>query len=466
LPLKGIPNFASENRTEIKNRNKKKVIMKITKTLMMLSALIFTAGILSSCKKEKGCTDPIATNFNADAEEDDGSCTYAQVANTVTKSGILSGNETWTADKIYLLDGRVVVPSGVTLTINPGTIIKGKQGQETNASALIVARGGVLLAEGTAANPIILTSELDNIQIGEKVGTNLSRTDNEKWGGLAILGNAPVSTQSGDTEGNLEGIPASEGYGAYGGTNVADYSGIIKFVSVRHGGISIGEGNELNAITLGGVGNATVIENVEVYATLDDGIECFGGSVNIDKALVYYQGDDGIDLDQNYSGTIENFIVIQGDGVGTDKGFEIDGPEGSTYTTGKFTLRNGLVKSEGADGTAGDYKDKAQGTIENVTFDYSSQGGSDQKVRAKYDAANACAPQTDALTRLLSGDLVFTEINAPNINILVYTSVVACESEVPASQTAAEPFYSNNGAGGNVATSIFSWTAASLRGQL
>jgi hypothetical protein len=440
--------------------------MKITKTLMMLSALIFTASVLSSCKKEEGCTDPNATNYNPDAKKDDNSCTYAQVEGTVTKSGILTGNESWTADKIYLLDGRVVVPNGVTLTIAPGTIIKGKQGQETNASALIVARGGVLMAEGTAANPIILTSELDNIQIGEKVGTNLSRTDNEKWGGLAILGFAPVSTQSGNTEGNLEGIPASEGYGLYGGSNVADYSGVIKYVSVRHGGISIGEGNELNAITLGGVGNATVIENIEVYATLDDGIECFGGSVNINKALVYYQGDDGIDLDQNYSGTIENFIVIQGDGIGTDKGFEIDGPEGSTYTTGKFTLRNGLVKSEGADGTAGDYKDKAQGTIENVTFDYSSQGSSVQKIRAKYDAANSCAAQADALTRLLSGDLVFTGINSPNITLQVYTAVAACQSEVAAGQAAAEAFYSNNGVGGNVNISIFSWTAAALRGQL
>jgi hypothetical protein len=466
LPLKAVATFASEIRTENKKPKTNKLIMKITKTLMMLSALIFASSVLSSCKKEEGCTDPNATNYNPDAKKDDNSCTYAQVEGTVTKSGILSGNETWTADKIYFLEGRVVVPDGVTLTINPGTIIKGKQGQETNASALVVARGGILLAEGTAADPIIFTTELDNIQVGQKVGTNLSRTDNEKWGGVAILGKAPISAQDGDTETNLEGIPAEALYGLYGGNNPSDYSGKLRFVSIRHGGISIGEGNELNGLTMGGVGNATIVENIEIYATLDDGIECFGGTVNVTNSLVYYQGDDGIDLDMNYSGTFENFIVIHGDGIGTDKGLEIDGPEGSTYTTGKFTLRNGLVMSEGQDGTASDFKDKAQGTVENVTFDYSSQGGSVQRIRARYDAANSCAPQADALVRLLAGDLVFTAISAPNVNLQVYTSVAACESELPAGQAAGQAFYSTNGAGGNVSAGSFSWTCTALRGQL
>src|SRR5690606_12649797 len=112
---------------------------------------------------------------------------------------------------------------------------------------------------------------------------------------------------------------------------------------------------------------------------LDDGIECFGGTVNVSNALVYFQGDDGLDLDQNYSGTISNFAVIHGDGIGTDEGLEIDGPEGSTHTNGLFTLSNGLVKGIGNDGSPADFKSKAQGNINNVTFDYAN--GSPIKIR-------------------------------------------------------------------------------------
>ncbi len=424
--------------------------------------LAASVAVLPACNKKEGCTDPTATNYDADAKEDDGSCSY----DAAVKSGILTADETWTSDRVWVISGRVVVPDGITLTIEAGTLIKAETGQETNASALVVARGGKIMAEGTAENPIIFTSILDNIELGQRVGTNLTRTDNEKWGGVALCGRAKVSTQSGDTEGNLEGIPPSANYGLYGGSNDADNSGVMKYVSIRHCGISIGEGNELNALTLCGVGNETVIENIEIYATLDDGIECFGGSVDVTNSLIYYQGDDGIDLDQNYSGTFENFIVIHGDGIGTDKGLEIDGTEGSTYTDGRFTLRNGLVKSEGQDGTAGDFKDKAQGTIENVTFDYSSKGGSVNKVRAKYDATT-CAPGTDSFTRLMADLLVFTNVKSIGAcPIELYTSSSACTAELAADQVLAETKYSTNGTGGTVSTALFSWTAASARGQL
>lgn len=430
--------------------------------LFTAAALAGMVAVMPSCSDKEGCTDPNAVNFDADADKDNGSCAYdAQV-----KSGVLSANETWTSDRVWIISGRVIVPEGITLTIEAGTIIKAETGQETNASALIVARGGKIMAEGTADAPIIFTSILDNIELGQRVGSNLTRTDNEKWGGVAICGYARVSTQSGDTEGNLEGIPPSTGFGLYGGDNDADNSGIFRYVSIRHGGISIGEGNELNGLTLSGVGNGTVIENIEIYATLDDGIECFGGSVNVTNSLVYYQGDDGIDLDQNYSGTFENFIVIHGDGIATDKGLEIDGTEGSTHTTGRFTLRNGLVKSEGQDGVAGDFKDKAQGTIENVTFDYSSKGGSKNLVRARYDATT-CAPGTDSFTRLMADLLVFTNIKSIGACPLeLYTSSSACTDELAADQILANAKYNTNGTGGNVNTSIFSWTAAAARGQL
>jgi hypothetical protein len=434
---------------------------------LILSAL--TLG-LASCKKE-GCTDPNATNYNEKAKKEDGSCTYPTLTNTVV-SGNITTNTTWTSDKIYLLDGKVYVTSGATLTIEPGTIIKGKQGQESLASALVVARGGKLMAVGTAANPIIFTSELDNIKVGEKVGTNLAATDNEKWGGVAILGKAPISAQNetnglyGGKETNLEGIPLdvanpNNSLGLYGGTDVADNSGVIKYVSIRHGGISIGEGNELNGLTLGGVGNGTTVENVEVYSTLDDGIEIFGGSVNLKNCLVYAQGDDGIDLDQNWSGTMENFMVVMIDGVGTDKGLEVDGPE-NTLADGLFTLKNGLVKKTGNDGVATDFKDKAQGTVENVTFQF---GASKIRIRANFDANAACASKTDAYTKLMENKLKFVNCKWNTSIWEVYTGVSTCATEVPAAQTNALTKYTE-GTGSTVSASIFSWTCAGTRGQL
>jgi hypothetical protein len=429
------------------------------------------AGVVAmqACNKKEGCTDPTASNYDAEAEEDDNSCVY----DDATKTGILAADETWDASRVYFLQGRVVVPDGVTLTIEAGALIKGKPGTEANASALVVARGGTIIANGTAANPIIFTAESDNIQLGEKVGTNLTKTDNELWGGLIILGNAPSSTENGDTEGNIEGIPANLGYGVYGGSDANDSSGSLSYVSVRHGGITIGEGNEINGITFGGVGAGTTVNNIEVYATLDDGIECFGGTVNISNALVFFQGDDGIDLDQNYSGEIDGFAVIHGDGIGTDEGLEIDGPEGTTYVNGQFELMNGICKYVDAtgSGSAGDFKSKAQGHVHNVTFDYSALGGKEVKFRTKFDGS--CVHKADAYTYLTAGSgaqsLEFDNCSVPG-GTKVYDGDAdpdsACPNELDAAQaTAASAITSGAGSSFDY-VSAFSWTAAGLRGEL
>jgi hypothetical protein len=438
----------------------KRIYLSPAKVMAVMMSLGFALSI-SSCKKE-GCTDETATNYDDKAKDDDGSCEYPVAQEgEVTKTGSITANETWTANNIYFLDGKVVVEDGATLTIEPGTIIKGKQGQEAAASALIVAKGGMIMAEGTAAAPIIFTSELDNITYGEKRGTNLTKTDNEKWGGIAILGDAPSSTENGDKVGNLEGIPADEGYGEYGGDNAADNSGVLKYVSIRHGGISIGEGNELNGLTLAGVGNGTTIENIEIYATLDDGVEFFGGTVNAKNILVFYQGDDGIDIDQNYSGTIDGFAVIHGDGIGTDEGLEIDGPEGSTYTDGLFTLKNGLCKNEGSEGSAADFKSKAQGTIQNVTFEY---GSKPVKLRASFD--ETCGAKSDAAKYVADDRLVFDNCNMSSVEVYENADPATCISETAAAQTAAEAKINVSGSGGSVSLSTWSWGAAGNNNEL
>lgn len=297
--------------------------------LSLAAALSFTA-----CKKEDPSPDPVQ-NPNG---------TENPSGNKVITQNI-TGEVTWTNDHVYQLGGRIVVTDGAELTIEKGTIIKGEAGTGANATALIVARGGKIYAEGTASEPIIFTSVADeiapeDIQNGNFASPNLDPTVNGLWGGLIVLGKAPISAsnESGDvSEVQIEGIPTSDSNGLYGGNNASDNSGVLKYISIRHGGTNIGAGNEINGLTLGGVGNATVIEHIEVVSNQDDGIEWFGGTVNVNHVVSWNVGDDGIDTDQSWAGTLDNFVVIGA----TGHCFELDGPEGS-FEAG-HTIRNGSI---------------------------------------------------------------------------------------------------------------------------
>ncbi len=291
------------------------------------SILILSFGLVfASCKKED---DP-------EPEPD-------PISNEIIVSSNITSNTTWETGKTYILAGRITVVSGVTLTIQPGVIIKGQAGTGTNATALLIARGGKLMAEGTATSPIIFTSVADEIVPGQIASPNLDPEINGLWGGLIILGNAPISASAASVQ--IEGIPASDPNGLYGGTKADDNSGVIKYVSIRHGGANIGEGNEINGLTLGGVGSGTVIENIEIIANQDDGIEWFGGTVNVKNALVWNAGDDAVDADQGWTGTIDNVIVINSG----DECFELDGPEGAAVTA-NYLIKNGTVKAVDVDG--------------------------------------------------------------------------------------------------------------------
>jgi hypothetical protein len=140
--------------------------------LALLAGLVAVTAI--SCKK-KGCTDATANNYNKEAKKDDGSCTVCSVEDesVITVSANITSNTTWTADKIWILGSRIAVTSGVTLTIEPGTIIKGQAGTGANATALIIARGAKINAVGTAAAPIIFTSIADEIQPGQIASSKL-----------------------------------------------------------------------------------------------------------------------------------------------------------------------------------------------------------------------------------------------------------------------------------------------------
>jgi len=322
-----------------------------------------------------------------------------------TLEGNITSDLTLDASKIWLLKGRVAVTEGVTLTIPAGTIIKAAAGTGADASTLIVARGSKLNAMGTYESPIIFTSVSDNILMGGTYpsnGPSLSVESRGLWGGLIILGKAPCSFSGDVTELQIEGIPTSDINGLYGGTDATDNSGTIQYVSIRHGGAEIGEGNEINGLTLGGIGSGTTIDHIEVIANVDDGIEFFGGTVNATNLLVWGQGDDALDIDQGYSGTIDGaYIILES---ASDHGLEIDGPEGSAL--GSFTIKNTTIigatlncNALGVDGEMADFRKGATGNLINILFS-NFASGKDVELDASADAAS-----------FASGMLTFTNIN-------------------------------------------------------
>ena len=313
-----------------------------------------------------------------------------------TLEGNITEDKTLDASKIWLIKGRVSVTDGTTLTIPAGTIIKAASGTGADASTLIVARGGKMIANGTADNPIIMTAAADNIQVGgtyPESGPALKVDTRGLWGGLLILGRAPCSFKSDVTELQIEGIPTSDTNGLYGGSVADDNSGSFQYISIRHGGAEIGEGNEINGLTLGGVGSGTTVNQIEVLGNVDDGIEFFGGTVKATNLLVWGQGDDAIDVDQGYAGTIDGALVVLT--AASDHGFEIDGPEGSA--PGRFTLKNATVigatddcDAEGVDGEMADFRKGATGDILNILFkDFA--GGKDVELDASADASTYTA---------------------------------------------------------------------------
>lgn len=232
----------------------------------------------------------------------------------IVLTGAITGTRELSADTLYLLQGIVTVEDGGELRIDAGTEIRGDV--NANPSALVVKVGGRILAEGTREAPIVFTS---SAPVGE-------RTTGD-WGGVLIAG---------DSYCNFALPCRSEGVEVlYGGDDVDDDSGVLRYVRIEFAGFEASPGNELNGLSLFGVGNGTTIEYVQVHRGSDDGIELFGGTVNIKRAIVTGADDDSFDYSTGWQGKGQFWIVQQYPGIG-DKAFEVDGNE-SVFTATPLT---------------------------------------------------------------------------------------------------------------------------------
>ena len=236
-----------------------------------LLVAILAFGLLS-CQKELGGGENAPIN----------------IPTSTTLSGNINATTTLTADKVWTLKGYVYVTDGAKLIIQPGTTIVSDIAEK---GALIIERGAQIVAEGTATKPIIFTS-------GKAVG---ERTPGD-WGGIVILGKAKTNRTSEPTiEGGI-GRP-------FGGTNDLDNSGVLRFVRIEYAGIAAMPNSEINALTLGGVGSGTIIENVQTIYANDDAFEFFGGTVSPRNLYAFATADDDFDFDFGFTGTITNGVA-------------------------------------------------------------------------------------------------------------------------------------------------------------
>lgn len=317
----------------------------------------------------------------------------------------------WTSDNEYVLRGFVFVKSGATLMIESGTVVRGEPGTGAAASALVVTREGKIFALGTKAEPIIFTA-LDDPMDG-----SWTPDQGGAWGGLVVLGSAPINSNDSGTgtapglENPVEGIPAAFGNDrVYGGEDADDSSGIIRYVSIRFGGSILGPDNEINGLTLGGVGRKTIIEFIEVFGNADDGVEFFGGNVSLRNAVVAFQGDDGFDYDLGWGGygqfwfNISNAVInTANDSFEPDNGAEMDGQVNSQEgSIGGATIFNATYWGPG-DGAG-----RALRTRDNAFSKYFNSlfgGWTDEAVRIDEDSAARINPDDPATAIELANSL-------------------------------------------------------------
>jgi len=309
----------------------------------------------------------------------------AQAQTEVFVSSDISTSTTWTANNTYNLQGQIFVLPGASLTIEPGTVVASDPG-----GSLAITKGGQIFAQGTKNSPIIMTSKADQATwTGGDSKTGTWREAANEWGNLTIMGNgyisenatvgnsaAPSSSNVGAMEGLIASFPGDTKV-LYGGGNDDDDSGSISFLSIRYGGKVVGLNNELNGLSLGGVGRATNIDHIEIMNNVDDGIEIWGGTVNLKYVSIWNVGDDSFDIDQGWRGKAQFGLIVQGyslnasqgSGVG-DNCIETDGAEDSDWqpvTTA--VLYNFTVIGQPVDGDQGTaWRDNARVQYRNCVF--------------------------------------------------------------------------------------------------
>lgn len=272
------------------------------KTFLILG---MTAAVLSSCESDD--TPDIVINDNSTVNNTtiNGPVGPDSVDDIVNLSGVYTEDLNLSADTDYVITGPVLMANGTTLTIPAGTTLRA---QPVGVNAYIaIQQGAQINAVGTADNPIVLSSNASNPGAGD-------------WGGLVICGRAPINSTA---VGSEDTATSEVGGLSYGGNVVADNSGTVQYLRIEYAGGAIDGNAELNGLSLYAVGNGTTMDHIQIFEGSDDGVEFFGGTVNVSQVAVVNAEDDSIDWTEGYTGTLTDVYVQHGNNH--DKAFECDG---------------------------------------------------------------------------------------------------------------------------------------------
>ncbi len=288
----------------------------------------------------------------------------AAEASEILVTANITTSTTWTANNVYNLQGQIFVEPGATLTIQAGTLIASDDsippiGVDPGGS-LAVSNGAQIFIMGTRAKPVIMTSQNDvatwvDLPFGAEGGAGANRHVGEwreahsEWGNLTIMGDAYISenvlAQPGNVEtcdpdntADMEGFTVVGSLDNYGGGDDDYDAGTVKYLSVRYGGKVVGLADELNGLSLGGLGRDTDMHHIDIMNNVDDGIEIWGGTLNIKYFNIWNVGDDSFDVDQGWRGKAQFGLIVQGFSTRTAQGsgsadnvFELDGAEDGQY---------------------------------------------------------------------------------------------------------------------------------------
>jgi len=225
-------------------------------------------------------------------------------------NGIINKDTKLFKKNTYLLTGVVYVTQNTTLTIEPGTVIRG---DDKTCGTLVIAKGAKIIAEGTETDPIIFSSN-------KEIGTRRPGD----WGGILLFGNAPINKLGGISFLDFNLDPQ---YGFYGGQNPEDNSGILKYVRIEYAGRKINSLKELNGLSMAGIGSNTTLDYIQISYSNDDSFECYGGNVNLNHLISYRTTDDDFDFTQGVQANISNSIAIRypySSDISGSRCFEID----------------------------------------------------------------------------------------------------------------------------------------------
>ncbi len=280
----------------------------------LLSIAIVASLVAAGCRKIEvdGTTTTIVTGGGTPV-----------TGQTITLEGKITKDTLLKAANTYILKGLVYMTNNATMTIEAGTTIKG---DIITVGGLVITRGSKVVAQGSADKPVVFTSNSASPRSGD-------------WAGIVLLGKAPTNSSFNGTAGFGEiegGINDAAGNGLYGGTDAADNSGVLSYVRIEYAGYAFLPDKEINSLTMGGVGNGTQIDHVQVTYAKDDAYEWFGGTVNCKYLIAYKTQDDDFDTDNGFSGKVQFGLIIRDSSVADiskSEAFESDNDaNGSTLT--------------------------------------------------------------------------------------------------------------------------------------